>query len=111
MQASGDLTYAVRSGGQTFSPGTTPLYHERNLDLPPVHTTDGVPDFIHPLSVVRVRQNPDGFWFFGRHPWEDLARVTADDDADGVVAYHRYNSADEGVSWADGMELRFIEAE
>jgi hypothetical protein len=37
--------------------------------------------------------------------------VTATEDADGAQAYHRYNSADNSVTWADGMEVRFIEAE
>ncbi len=111
VEASGDLTYAVRSGGEEFSPGGTPLYHERNLDLPPVHTTDGVPDFIHPLSVFRARQNPDGFWYFSGHPWVDLFRRTGDEGDVGETAYHRFNDADEGVNWVDGIEVELIEAE
>jgi hypothetical protein len=62
VEATGSVTYAVKSGGREFSPGGTALYHERNLDLPPVHATAGVPDFVNSLSVVRAHEGPDGKW-------------------------------------------------
>ena len=111
VEASGTLTYAVKSGGRTFSPGTTPLYHERNEPYPVVGLSAGSPRFVHHLSVVRARQHPSGFWYFGEPPWVDIFRRDGTSDADGEVAFNRYNSANTGLTWADGVEVRLIEAE
>lgn len=113
VEASGSLTYAVKAGGRTFSATGTPLYHERNLDLPVVGVTAGAPNFVHRLSVVRVFEGPDGLWYFKAHPWTDLFRRTGSSDADGEIAYHRYNSSSVPgtITWADGQQVRLVQAE
>lgn len=118
VEALGELLYAIPEGGRTFGPAGTPLYHERNQPYPVVGVYEGSgtgeagePRFIHHWSVVRVRQGPDGYWYFGEHPYHDIVRRTGDSDADGEVAYVRYNAASVGVDWQDGDEVRLIEAE
>ena len=110
VEASGSITYAVKSGGQEFTAGTTPIYHERNLDLPVVLATDGVPDFIHRFSVVRVWQGPDGFYWMNDEPHIDIVRRSGSSDGDGEVVYHRYYDQNTDT-WEDGEEYRLIEAE
>lgn len=112
VEASGDITYAVKSGGQTFDKTSNPLYQERNDSYPVVGLDgSGNPRFVHHWSVVRARQNPNGFWYFGARPWKGIVRRTGSSDADGEQAYVRYNSASIGITWADGDETRLIEAE
>lgn len=114
VEASGSVTYAVRSGGRTFSHASDPLYSERNLRVPPTgESAPGVPNFIHEWSVVRARQGPDGFWYFGDEPVIELFRRTGVNGTIGEVAYVRQNDdPDPGPpTWVDGVEVELIEAE
>jgi hypothetical protein len=115
VEASGDLAYAVKSGGRTFhfDEGEEPLYEENDLNRPVVGV-DGsdVPNFVDEWSVVRVRQHPDGYWFFSGGPVHGIFRRTGSSNADGELSYHRINTnSGPGVTWADRREVRAIEAE
>lgn len=94
-----DYDNAAQSGG----PGSNPLYHVRDLDLP-------VGGNNHPLSIVRVWKGQGSYYLFDTEPHVDLFRTTSAVDADGTQGFRRYWDQNDNT-WKDGEEVRVVLAE
>lgn len=102
----------VRGGPDEAEPAA---YHLRNEDLAVViqpedfeGSTAG--DVLwHELSIVRAWKSSDGtHWLFDTHPWQDLFRITSDEDADGRHGFHRYFDQNTNT-WENGLEVRITD--
>jgi len=116
VEASGSVTYAVRSGGRTFGfgEGETPLYQQRNM-LHPVVGVDGggAPNYVKKGSVVRVWTGPDGIHFFKALPPVVPLRRTGNEGTVGEDAYIRENRNDNpgAPTWVDGDAVEVVPVE
>jgi hypothetical protein len=116
VEATGSVTYAVKSGGRTFGfgEGETPLYQQRNM-LHPVVGVDGggAPNFVKKGSVVRVWTGPDGIHFFKALAPVVPLRRTGNEGTVGETAYIRENRNDDpgAPTWVDGDEVEVVPVE
>lgn len=116
VEATGSVTYAVRSGGRTFGfgEGQTPLYQQRNMNHPVVgESAPGVPNFVKKGSVVRVWIGPDGIYFFKALAPVAPLRRTGDEGTVGEDAFIRENRNDSpgAPTWEDGDAVEVVPVE